>query len=103
MDDYNYALGGTAYTAGGYKPTDASGPLIQPSLDGVSFQEKCAAPALRYPCSLALTSLLCSGGRVFTAAKITNAPYPASHVTITAVAQVTNEGTQYFPLQRLSV
>jgi hypothetical protein len=51
MDDYNYALGGTAYTAGGYKPTDASGPLIQPSLDGVSFQEKCATPALRYTCS----------------------------------------------------
>jgi hypothetical protein len=48
-------------------------------------------------------TLGCSGGRMFTAAKIVNAPQPASHVAITAVAQVTGEGAQYFPLQRLSV
>lgn len=102
VDDYNYAQGGTAYTTGGYKPTDASGPLIQPSLDGVTFQEKCARCSAAMS-ALMLTSLSCSGGRTFTAAKIVNAPYPASHVAITAVAQVTNEGLQYFPLQRLSV
>jgi hypothetical protein len=40
---------------------------------------------------------------MFTAAQIVNAPQPASHVIITAVAQVTGEGSQYFPLQRVSV
>jgi len=40
---------------------------------------------------------------MFTAAKIVNAPQPVSHVAITAVAQVTGEGTQFFPLQRVSV
>ncbi len=101
VDDFNYALGGTAYTTGGYKPSDASGPLMQPALGDVSFQEKYAARARRVQQSS--RAVCCSGGRMFTAAKIVNAPQPASHVAITAVAQVTSEGQQYFPLQRLSV
>ena len=40
VDDYNYALGGTAYSTGGYLPTSASGPLIQPSIGDVAFDEK---------------------------------------------------------------
>jgi hypothetical protein len=103
VDDYNYAAGGTAYSTGGYKPTDATGPLIQPAVGDVSFQEKCDACHLRRTMfSVSLTSC-CSGGRLFTAAKLANMPQPASHVAITAVAQVTSEGLQYFPLQRLSV
>ena len=59
-------------------------------------------PRLTLPPNILFTSS-CSGGRVFTAAKIVNAPQPASHVAITAVAQVTAEGSQYYPLQRVSV
>ena len=107
VDDYHYAAGGTAYATGGYKPSDASGPLIQPAVGAVTFEQKCVRlfprAACQYlQCQLQLT-LGCSGGRMFTAAKIVNAPQPASHVAITAVAQVTAEGSQYYPLQRVSV
>jgi hypothetical protein len=54
VDDYNYAAGGTAYATGGYKPTDATGPLMQPAVGDVSFQDKCVRPLPRI-FSLSLT------------------------------------------------
>jgi len=53
VDDYNYALGGTAYTTGGYQPSSASGPLMQPAIGDVNFDDRHAHPMQHIvPCTL---------------------------------------------------